>query len=304
MHHKNIIHRDIKLENILFEDKAKKHIKLGDFGFSIRMRDSEKPLAVFCGTPTYMAPEIVRRQKYKGKPVDIWSMAVLLYSMVIGRFPFSAKSYPELYKKYIIFIIILFILLFRIAVGNIVLPDTMSGTLKDLLSRMFVVDPSKRMTIDEVLNHAWVACINPAGKIERPLYLPSDNPNEDIVANILNKMEENGFNSSEVKLSILNKQRNYLSTCYYLYKWQMGIKSQPRTPRRSSKTNSPNNKPNSLSRNSNPQNNIPPQLRSPSPAVGNENNKSDSGVKHRRPSVHGPGTDDDVEVKEMIDLLT
>jgi serine/threonine protein kinase len=110
LHGLGVSHRDVKLENVLFADD--KEIKLIDFGFSTVCQLGKK-LKVFCGTPSCnsfttnckfdimiyylfiilidMAPEIVRRDEYEGKPVDIWSLGILLYALLCGCFPFRAK---------------------------------------------------------------------------------------------------------------------------------------------------------------------------------------------------------------------
>jgi len=84
-HSKHIVHRDIKLENILLDDYN--NVKIIDFGFSICI-DPDKKLNVFCGTPSYMAPEIVAKLYYKGAAADVWALGILLYAMLCGRFPF------------------------------------------------------------------------------------------------------------------------------------------------------------------------------------------------------------------------
>ena len=86
MHENNIIHRDLKLENILI-DTSNLNIKLIDFGFAIKI-SNQKKLTIFCGTPSYMCPEIVKKIEYFGKPADIWALGILLYVMLYGKFPF------------------------------------------------------------------------------------------------------------------------------------------------------------------------------------------------------------------------
>ena len=80
-----------RLENVIF-DEDQKSVKLTEFGFSVMVRDPNKRLRIFCGTPSYMAPEITQRQEYLGRPVDVWSLAILLYAMLAGHFPFTAKT--------------------------------------------------------------------------------------------------------------------------------------------------------------------------------------------------------------------
>ena len=85
-HHKCITHRDIKLENLLMDKN--KNIKLIDFGFSTFMPVEEKA-KMFCGTPSYMSPEIVLKKEYCGPPADIWALGVLLFALLCGYFPYK-----------------------------------------------------------------------------------------------------------------------------------------------------------------------------------------------------------------------
>lgn len=99
LHSRNICHRDIKLDNILIEDDTRM-IKLIDYGFSVVVNGDRGRLKIFCGTPSYMAPEIVKRgESYEGKPVDMWALGVLLYVMLSGGLPFRAPTEPELFEK-------------------------------------------------------------------------------------------------------------------------------------------------------------------------------------------------------------
>ena len=88
-------HRDIKLENILIEEKTKK-LKLIDFGFCCC---SKERLKVFCGTPSYMSPEIVSKKEYYGNSADIWACGVLLYVLLQGCFPFKSSFEKDLFRK-------------------------------------------------------------------------------------------------------------------------------------------------------------------------------------------------------------
>ena len=93
LHSNSYVHRDIKLENILI-DKKNKTIKIIDFGFSVSVQPDKK-LCMFCGTPSYMAPEIVSKQEYNGKFVDFWAMGILLFTMLCGTFPFKGYFYRK-----------------------------------------------------------------------------------------------------------------------------------------------------------------------------------------------------------------
>ena len=109
--------------------------KLIDFGFSVCSPNSEK-LSVFCGTPSYMSPEIAGKQKYLGPPTDIWSLGILIYAMIVGYFPFKGLTEPELYKK--------------IIQGSFYFPNTISENAKNLITKMLSNNPLKRPSASEV----------------------------------------------------------------------------------------------------------------------------------------------------------
>jgi len=93
MHSKKIVHRDIKLANILIDHNE--NIKIIDFGFSASFKN-HKRLKILCGTPCYMSPEIVCRKVYNSKAIDVWALGVLFYRMVTGVFPFKGKKIYDL----------------------------------------------------------------------------------------------------------------------------------------------------------------------------------------------------------------
>ena len=138
MHSQLICHRDLKLENILLSDRQR--IKIIDFGFSIRTPEDSK-LKIFCGTSSYMAPEIVRKAEYNGFKVDVWALGVVLYVLLTGRFPFKAKTEKELFA--------------RIQTGQFLPPVQMNFDAKRLITRMLSVEPSKRPTATELMHDQW-----------------------------------------------------------------------------------------------------------------------------------------------------
>lgn len=97
-HRKNVIHRDLKLENILMVNQT---VKIADFGLSNTAILGRSELGTACGTPSYLAPEQINREagQHIGAPADLWSMGVILYAMVAGFLPFQARSTPALFKK-------------------------------------------------------------------------------------------------------------------------------------------------------------------------------------------------------------
>ena len=134
---KNICHRDIKLENILLIDND--IVKIIDFGFAVKT-NKETYQKLFCGTPSYMAPEIVNKEKYIAQYSDLWSLGVLFFAMLYGRFPFRAKTQDELFVK--------------INEAYVIFPDDIEVNykIKDLLRKIFVVIPTQRISLNEILN--------------------------------------------------------------------------------------------------------------------------------------------------------
>ena len=130
LHSRNVTHRDIKLENIIIDTK-KNSIKLIDFGFCCCTSNDIK-LKVFCGTPSYMCPEIVMKKEYIGPPTDIWAAGILLYAMLCGQFPFRGTSDKDLYKK--------------ISRGQFSFPEHVSREAISFINKMLIVNPGSRFT--------------------------------------------------------------------------------------------------------------------------------------------------------------
>ncbi|KJE98206.1 CAMK/CAMKL protein kinase, variant [Capsaspora owczarzaki ATCC 30864] len=138
-HQSALIHRDLKPENLLLDSDL--NIKIIDFGFSNVYR-TDMVLNTFCGSPYYAAPEMIVGQSYVGPEIDIWSMGVILYTLLCGHLPFDDDNLTRLYEK--------------VLVGQFDLPETLSQMAKDLLVRMIRVEPGGRAPLEEIAKHPWV----------------------------------------------------------------------------------------------------------------------------------------------------
>ncbi|KAF4961348.1 hypothetical protein FGADI_366 [Fusarium gaditjirri] len=156
LHERNIVHRDIKPENILLVDKNL-HVKLADFGLA-KIIGEESFTTTLCGTPSYVAPEILadsKQRKYT-KAVDVWSLGVVLYICLCGFPPFSDELYSRDFP---------FTLSQQIKSGRFDYPspywDSVGDPALDLIDSMLIVDPEKRFTIDQCLQHPWLTQSSP-----------------------------------------------------------------------------------------------------------------------------------------------
>jgi len=143
---KGIVHRDLKPENLLLSSKqADAHLKLADFGLS-KVMEAAAVLETQCGTPGYVAPEVLMGEGYDEK-VDIWSIGVIMYILLCGFPPFYAPNNQQLFEK--------------IQKGDFqfLSPfwDEISQSAKDLIKKMIVVDPNVRLSAEQVLKDPWVS---------------------------------------------------------------------------------------------------------------------------------------------------
>lgn len=139
-HSFGVAHRDLKPENILFSKFPT--IKVTDFGLCGYI-SQEKLMQTFCGSPCYCAPECLSRVQYDGRLADIWSLGVILYSMITGEHPWNVFNTSIMLKQ--------------IMAGEYRLPDYLSSEVKDLITSLMQLKPQDRIPISEVLKHPWIS---------------------------------------------------------------------------------------------------------------------------------------------------
>jgi len=142
LHEHRIIHRDLKLGNIFLNEKME--IKLGDFGLATKVEFEGEKKKTICGTPNYIAPEVLDGKVGHSYEVDIWSLGVILYTLLVGKPPFETSDVKSTYKK--------------IRMNSYSFPDhvPLSDAAKSMITKILTLDPSKRLTLDEMLEHPFL----------------------------------------------------------------------------------------------------------------------------------------------------
>ncbi|KAG6779976.1 hypothetical protein POTOM_016382 [Populus tomentosa] len=168
-HSMQICHRDLKLENTLLDGSPAPRLKICDFGYSKSSLLHSRPKSTV-GTPAYIAPEVLSRREYDGKLADVWSCGVTLYVMLVGAYPFEDQEDPKNFRKTIN----------RIMAVQYKIPDYVhiSQDCRHLLSRIFVANPIRRITIKEIKSHPWFLKNLPRELTEaaQAMYYRKENP--------------------------------------------------------------------------------------------------------------------------------
>ncbi|XP_030905217.1 MAP/microtubule affinity-regulating kinase 3 isoform X9 [Melopsittacus undulatus] len=194
-HQKHIVHRDLKAENLLLD--ADMNIKIADFGFSNEFTVGNK-LDTFCGSPPYAAPELFQGKKYDGPEVDVWSLGVILYTLVSGSLPFDGQNLKELRE--------------RVLRGKYRIPFYMSTDCENLLKRFLVLNPTKRGTLEQIMKDRWINAGHEEDEL-KPFFEPeldiSDQKRIDIMVGM-------GYSQEEIQESLSKMKYDEITATYLL----------------------------------------------------------------------------------------
>ncbi|XP_012693784.1 serine/threonine-protein kinase MARK1-like isoform X2 [Clupea harengus] len=194
-HQKMIVHRDLKAENLLLD--ADMNIKIADFGFSNEFTMGSK-LDTFCGSPPYAAPELFQGKKYDGPEVDVWSLGVILYTLVSGSLPFDGQNLKELRE--------------RVLKGKYRIPFYMSTDCENLLKKLLVLNPVKRGSLEQVMKDRWMNVAHEEEELKP--YTEPEQDNSDIKR--IELMVTMGFPKDEILDSLAGQKYDEVMATYLL----------------------------------------------------------------------------------------
>ncbi|XP_069464694.1 serine/threonine-protein kinase MARK1 isoform X2 [Ambystoma mexicanum] len=194
-HQKCIVHRDLKAENLLLD--ADMNIKIADFGFSNEFTVGSK-LDTFCGSPPYAAPELFQGKKYDGPEVDVWSLGVILYTLVSGSLPFDGQNLKELRE--------------RVLRGKYRIPFYMSTDCENLLKKLLVLNPIKRGSLEQIMKDRWMNVGYEDDEL-KPYSEPETDFND---IKRIDLMVTMGFSREEINDSVLNQKYDEVMATYLL----------------------------------------------------------------------------------------
>ncbi|XP_008573395.1 PREDICTED: serine/threonine-protein kinase MARK1 isoform X3 [Galeopterus variegatus] len=194
-HQKCIVHRDLKAENLLLD--ADMNIKIADFGFSNEFTVGNK-LDTFCGSPPYAAPELFQGKKYDGPEVDVWSLGVILYTLVSGSLPFDGQNLKELRE--------------RVLRGKYRIPFYMSTDCENLLKKLLVLNPIKRGSLEQIMKDRWMNVGHEEEEL-KPYTEPEPDFNDTKRIDIMITM---GFIRDEINDALINQKYDEVMATYIL----------------------------------------------------------------------------------------
>ncbi|KAK7866585.1 hypothetical protein R5R35_010425 [Gryllus longicercus] len=194
-HQKKIIHRDLKAENLLLDSEM--NIKIADFGFSNEFTPGNK-LDTFCGSPPYAAPELFQGKKYDGPEVDVWSLGVILYTLVSGSLPFDGSTLRELRE--------------RVLRGKYRIPFYMSTDCENLLKKFLVLNPAKRASLENIMKDKWMNMGYEEDELKP--YVEPEPDYKDLKR--IEALVSMGYNRGEIEESLANAKYDDVFATYLL----------------------------------------------------------------------------------------
>ncbi|XP_004636537.1 serine/threonine-protein kinase SIK3 isoform X2 [Octodon degus] len=202
-HCRNIVHRDLKAENLLLD--ANLNIKIADFGFSNLFTPGQL-LKTWCGSPPYAAPELFEGKEYDGPKVDIWSLGVVLYVLVCGALPFDGSTLQNLRA--------------RVLSGKFRIPFFMSTECEHLIRHMLVLDPNKRLSMEQICRHKWMKLGDADPNFDRLIaecqQLKEERQTEPLNEDVLLAMEDMGLDKERTLQSLRSDAYDHYSAIYSL----------------------------------------------------------------------------------------
>ncbi|KAM9080616.1 serine/threonine-protein kinase SIK3 isoform 4-T4 [Megaptera novaeangliae] len=202
-HCRNIVHRDLKAENLLLD--ANLNIKIADFGFSNLFTPGQL-LKTWCGSPPYAAPELFEGKEYDGPKVDIWSLGVVLYVLVCGALPFDGSTLQNLRA--------------RVLSGKFRIPFFMSTECEHLIRHMLVLDPNKRLSMEQICKHKWMKLGDADPSFDRLIaecqQLKEERQMDPLNEDVLLAMEDMGLDKERTLQSLRSDAYDHYSAIYSL----------------------------------------------------------------------------------------
>ncbi|XP_039525944.1 serine/threonine-protein kinase SIK3 homolog isoform X1 [Pimephales promelas] len=202
-HCRNIVHRDLKAENLLLDHNL--NIKIADFGFS-NLFSRGQLLKTWCGSPPYAAPELFEGKEYDGPKVDIWSLGVVLYVLVCGALPFDGSTLQNLRA--------------RVLSGKFRIPFFMSTDCEYLIRHMLILEPSRRLSMEQICKNKWMRQGDPDPEFDRLIaeceQVKVERETELINEQVLMAMSDMGFDRERTLQSLHTDAYDHYSATYSL----------------------------------------------------------------------------------------
>ena len=191
LHKRGICHRDVTLENLLFDKNG--NLRLIDFGLATRFEKTFPLMKTICGSPGYVAPEQLRGERYTPS-VDVWGCGVVLFAIISGQLPFAGENVRSVAEA--------------VLTQEPQWPAGISGELRDLLERMLCKDWLKRIPLDEVLTHPWMAMGNVSAISEIP----------DVVERAFRQVEKLRFTREQIEAAVKGEEQSDAKIAFRIMK--------------------------------------------------------------------------------------